>query len=85
MADSLKEQFPYRQVADALLDLRATHHLTQTELAQRIGTSQSAISRAESGKHPIAVSLLKRISDALGLDYAIVFTLAPDRGAAETR
>ena len=70
---SLVEEFPYQPVADAILDVRAQFHLTQTELAERIGTSQSAIARAESGKHPIEVSLLRRISQSFGIEYKIVF------------
>lgn len=74
VANSLKEEFPYQQVADAILQVRARFHVTQAELAEMIGTSQSAIARAESGKHPIEVSLLRRISEALGVQYSIVFS-----------
>lgn len=83
VADSLKEEFPYRQVADAILQVRARFHLTQAELAAKIGTSQSAIARAESGTHPIEVSLLRRISDALGVQYNIVFS-SPTDGSDST-
>ena len=70
---ALVEEFPYQPVADAILDVRAQFHLTQAELAERIGTSQSAVARAESGKHPIEVSLLRRISQSFGLEYKIIF------------
>lgn len=69
----LEEEFPYRPVADAILRVRAQFGLTQAELGERIGTSQSAIARAESGQHPVEVSLLRRISKALNLRYEITF------------
>ena len=40
--------------------------LSQAEIAQRAGTTQSAISRFEAMKHPPTYDLLVRISQALG-------------------
>ena len=53
----MRREFPYREVADAIVELRAHHHLTQTQLAELAGTTQSVIARAESGKHPVEVKL----------------------------
>lgn len=70
---AMREEFPYRPVADAIVGLRARLHLTQTQLAEKIGASQSVIARAESGKHPVEVSLLRRIADACGVDWHVYF------------
>ena len=40
--------------------------LTQLELADRIGTTQSAISRLESGRVQPSVDMLQRVADACG-------------------
>ena len=42
--------------------------LTQTQLAEAIGTSQSAINRIENGGQNISVEMLMRISDVLNCD-----------------
>lgn len=56
----------YDQLADeyalaaALIDARMKARLTQTELARRMGTTQSAIARLESGRAvPSGATLLK--------------------------
>lgn len=70
---ALRKEFPYAQIADAIVGVRARFHLTQSQLAERIGTSQSAVARAESGKHPVEVSLLHRIAEAFNLDWHVYF------------
>jgi len=42
--------------------------LTQAELAQALGTSQSAVNRIESGRQNISMEMLARISDILNRD-----------------
>ena len=39
------------QLAEKISQLRKSKHLTQTELAQRMGTSQQAVSRIESAAY----------------------------------
>lgn len=51
---------------DELIDLRLERRLTQKELAERAGTSQSAIARLESGKQEPTVRFLRRVVEALG-------------------
>ncbi len=63
------EQTPSYQseIGRAIEHLRLEKGLTQAELAEQIGTSQSAIHRIESGKQNISLSLIKKISDHLGM------------------
>ena len=68
------EEYPYASVANAVARLRAKHDLTQAELAERIGTSQSVIARLEGGRHPVSVRLLSRVANALDLDWEPTFT-----------
>jgi transcriptional regulator with XRE-family HTH domain len=52
---------------------RTAQKLSQRELAERAGTSHSAISRIESGRHRITVDTLQRIAQALGVDLILTF------------
>lgn len=45
---------------------KGLQNLTQAEIAQRLGTTQSAVSRFESMKHPPSYDLLNRIAQTLG-------------------
>lgn len=57
-----------------IADLRETIGMTQTALAKKIKTTQSAIARIESGKQNVSADMLKRISKALGKN---LITLSP--------
>lgn len=55
------------QIAQEIVKLRKKSGLTQTELAKRAHTSQSAIARLEAGEHKnITLSFLNRVCMALG-------------------
>ncbi|MDD2680804.1 MAG: helix-turn-helix transcriptional regulator [Patescibacteria group bacterium] len=54
-------------VAEMVQEARLSHGLTQAELAKKINTKQSAISRLESGSYSPNLSFLKKIAQALGL------------------
>jgi len=45
--------------------------LSQVELAKRVGTTQSAIARLESGGRPPRIDTLLRIADALDSDLVV--------------
>lgn len=47
-------------------ELRLRNGLSQTALAQKIGTKQTSIARLESGSSLPSLSFLKRIADATG-------------------
>ena len=64
---------PFEKIARQVIALRAQHGLTQQELAERVGTSHSQISRIESGQHRTSLETLRRIAEAFGLELAVTF------------
>ncbi len=56
-------------IAEMIVGARQTAHLTQSELAKKVGTTQSVISRIESGNSAWIPSLetLVRIANALNM------------------
>lgn len=60
-----EELGPEFSVIAFLMKTRIRKHLTQRQLAERIGTKQSAISRLESGIYNPSLSFLYKIADAL--------------------
>lgn len=64
-------EFEYR-VADQLLKARAKAGLTQDAVAERMGTTKSAISRLEAaGKHTPSLATLRRYARAVGCDLQV--------------
>lgn len=61
--DSLGPEFAVIQL---IIKERIRSGLSQKELAERIGTKQSAISRFESGSYNPTLSFLFKITEALG-------------------
>jgi transcriptional regulator with XRE-family HTH domain len=63
--DRLDEEFAF---LDEFLKARAAAGVTQAEVAERIGTTQSAIARLESGsgKHSPSLATLQKYARALG-------------------
>ena len=66
---------PYEAIARLVIKYRLDHGLTQKELADKIGTSHSAISRLESGQAVITLKTMKRIAEALGGRLVVGFEL----------
>ena len=68
--DELEDEFAF---LDEVLRARARVGLTQAEVAKRVGTTQSAIARLESGarKHSPSVATLQRYARALGFRLEI--------------
>ena len=60
------------KIGQLIQEYRLHQNLTQAELAGRIGTSQSAINRIESGKQNITVEMLARISEELSSEIISV-------------
>ena len=56
------------QLLDQFLEVRTRKGLTQAQVAERIGTTQSAVARLESGtgRHSPSLSTLSRYAQALG-------------------
>jgi len=63
--DRLDEEFSF---LDEFLKARAVAGITQSEVAERIGTTQSAVARLESGggKHSPSLATLQKYAHALG-------------------
>jgi len=63
--ERLDEEF---SLFDAFIKVRAAAGVTQAEVAERIGTTQSAIARLESGggKHSPSLATLQKYAHALG-------------------
>jgi len=62
---------PYYELAVEIINLRNKLGLTQTELAERVGTFQSRISKIESGEHDVRLSTLIGIAEALDSQVSI--------------
>jgi len=62
-----------RALSDALVEKRGELGLSQTEVAARMGTSQSAVARLESGDADVRLSTLERYAAAIGqrLDFRL--------------
>ena len=58
---------PRFALIDALVKARKQRHLTQRELAERIGVTKTVISRVESGKHSPRLEMAYDIAKAIGL------------------
>lgn len=72
---SMEEERLHARVARQIYELRVEAGLTQSELAEKVGTTQSATSRLESADYEgHSLSMLGRIADALNarLNVALV-------------
>src|SRR3954462_4161839 len=63
-----------RRIGTLVRDARRHRGLTQVQLAERLGTSQSAVARIEQGGQNLTLELLGRLSGALGSE---LFSLGP--------
>lgn len=57
---------PEFALIEMMIQKRIKNGLTQKQIASKIGTRQSAISRFESGTYNPTLSFLKKIAEALG-------------------
>ena len=73
------ELAPLEALARILIAYRIEQGLTQKALAQRVGTSETAICRLESGQHKPSVETLVKIGRALGQKLVIGFEDASGR------
>ncbi len=68
------------QLANQMLKARARAGLTQEAVAERMGTTKSAISRLESAaKHAPSIATLKRYANAVGCELQV--RLVPQKAA----
>ena len=73
--EEFEREYKNLVISEKIAQLRHQARLTQEELAQRIHTTKSAISRYESNNYQgYSVSLLQKIAPACGADLRISFT-----------
>lgn len=58
---------------EAMITARRDAKLTQAELAEKIGTTQSAIARLEAGRVSPSISTLRRYAEATGHQLRVGF------------
>lgn len=61
----------FAQIAEQLSGRRRALGLSQAQLAELTGTTQSAIARLESGGRPPRIDTLLRIADALDCELSV--------------
>ena len=79
-----EEQGDEYALLDEFLKARADQGLTQAQVAEKIGTTQSAVARMESGrgKHSPSLATLSKYAEALGCKLEV--KLVRKRGRART-
>jgi len=75
--DALEEEFA---LATALIRARAQANMTQEQVAEKMGTTQAAVARLESGRSMPSTRSLKRFAEATGTKLRISFVPDPDAG-----
>jgi transcriptional regulator with XRE-family HTH domain len=80
--DKLEEEFVF---LDEFLKARAAVGIRQAEIAERMGTTQSAVARLESGrgKHSPSLATLRKYARALG--YRVDLRLVKEKENAEAQ
>ena len=68
-----ERQQPEFAMIQAMIDIRRKKDLSQKELAKKLGTTQSAISRLEKGNISPTVNFLQKLAEALDSKLDIRF------------
>ncbi|WP_260393541.1 helix-turn-helix transcriptional regulator [Riemerella anatipestifer] len=72
--DDFEEQAQYFVISEMLKEARKEANMTQEQLAEKVGTKKSYISRIENGKCDIQLSTLYRIFEfGLGKRVSLIF------------
>ena len=67
------ESQPEFEIAKDVIRARIENKITQKELAKRLNTTQSVISRLEQGESSPSISFLKRVAAALNTTLQVQF------------
>ena len=67
------ESQPEFEIAKDVIRARIENKITQKELAKRLNTTQSVISRLEQGESSPSISFLKRVAAALNTTLLVQF------------
>jgi predicted transcriptional regulator len=73
IAGAYEKLGPEFALIETIIEKRLQKGFTQKELAQKIGTKQSAISRLESGKANPSLLFLQKIAKALHSNLEVTF------------
>ena len=63
---------PRYDLISQIIEARASQNITQEELALRVGTQKSNISRLESGKYNPSLDFLTKVARSLGKEVQII-------------
>lgn len=73
----VKEEYdalgPQYEIIRAEIESRKVAGMTQAELAERMGTAQTNISRFESGRYNPSLAFLQKMAEGLGKKLKITF------------
>ena len=64
---------PEYSILNSIIEKRIKNNMSQKDLAKKLGTKQSAISRLESGRYNPSLSFLKKLGKALDSELVISF------------
>ncbi len=73
LKEELEKIEPEYQIIRQIIKVRIEQNITQSELANRIGTRQSNISRLERGDYNPSLQFLKKVAKGLGKELSISF------------
>lgn len=62
---------PRYEAIEQIIKARKEQNMTQAELAKRVGTQKSNISRLESGTYNPSLDFLTKVSEALGKSLSV--------------
>ncbi len=79
----LERLAPFERIARMVIARRMMAGWTQQQLAERMGTSHSVISRIESGQHATSVRTLTRLAEAFDTHLVVGFDDDPEEVAIE--
>ena len=65
---------PRYEAIEQIIKARKEQNMTQAELAKRVGTQKSNISRLESGNYNPSLDFLTKVSEALGKCLSVQLT-----------
>lgn len=73
--DNFKKEYeklkPRYEIVSQIIETRLNMHITQEELAKKMGTQKSNISRFESGSYNPSLDFLIRMANSLGKEIHI--------------
>ena len=74
-ASVVEQEYENLRIGELIRNLREEHHLSQEQLAKRLNTTKSAISRLENHADSIRLSTLERVAKAF--DRKVKISIEP--------